>query len=192
MRVADFDGDGRPDLLVTGTGADLVVWYEHPGSDIDRPWRRHVIDDASTRPVHGQPVDLDCDGGVDVVMPVGMGRATATGSVVWYGHGGDPRGPWTRHVICEHLPQAFEAVAADLDGDGQVEVVATAWGRQGGLWVFKHGGDPRGVWRQQALKENWVNANQVIVADIDGDGRLDILAQAERGSNELRWWRNPG
>jgi hypothetical protein len=42
------------------------------------------------------------------------------------------------------------------------------------------------------LKEDWVKANQVVVADLDGDGRLDILAEAERGSNEVRWWRNLG
>ena len=32
----------------------------------------------------------------------------------------------------------------------------------------------------------------VSVIDLDGDGRLDILAQAERGTNELRWWKNEG
>ena len=42
------------------------------------------------------------------------------------------------------------------------------------------------------IKENWVRANQVIVADLDRDGRPDIVACAERGSNELRWWRNGG
>ena len=31
----------------------------------------------------------------------------------------------------------------------------------------------------------------VIAADINGNGRLDI-AVAERGGNELRWWRNEG
>lgn len=30
----------------------------------------------------------------------------------------------------------------------------------------------------------------VILADLDKDGRLDIAACAERGANELRWWRN--
>ena len=27
---------------------------------------------------------------------------------------------------------------------------------------------------------------------MDGDGRLDVVAGAERGSNEVRWWRNLG
>jgi hypothetical protein len=42
----------------------------------------------------------------------------------------------------------------------------------------------------QILKQDWPNANQVILVDLTGDGRLDIVASAERGSNELRWWRN--
>ena len=101
-------------------------------------------------------------------------------------------GPWPKHVIAEHFPGAFEATAADLDGDGQVEVVATAWGEPGRVALFKHRGDPRGPWDMQILKDNWAHANMVIVADLDGDGRLDVAACAERGSNELRWWRNEG
>lgn len=42
------------------------------------------------------------------------------------------------------------------------------------------------------MKDNWTNANQVILADLDGDSDLDIAACAERGSLELRWWRNEG
>jgi hypothetical protein len=30
----------------------------------------------------------------------------------------------------------------------------------------------------------------VILADLDSDGLPDIIACAERGSNEVRWWRN--
>ena len=42
------------------------------------------------------------------------------------------------------------------------------------------------------LKDNWHRANQVIVADLDGNGRLDLAAVAERGTLEFRWWRNEG
>ena len=42
----------------------------------------------------------------------------------------------------------------------------------------------------QMLKDHWPKANQVIVADMTGNGLLDIIAGAERGSNEVRWWRN--
>ena len=44
----------------------------------------------------------------------------------------------------------------------------------------------------QILKDKWMKANQVILADLDGNGLLDVIAAAERGSNEVRWWRNEG
>jgi hypothetical protein len=42
------------------------------------------------------------------------------------------------------------------------------------------------------IKSPWPNAVTLQLADLDGDGRLDIVATAERGANELRWWRNLG
>jgi len=193
IRVADFTGNGRPDLLATGTAANLVVWYAHPG-DPRLPWVRHIIDAETVHPTHGHPIDMDGDGHLDVVMAAGFGAPDGeAGTVVWYENDGHPgAGPWRRHVICPHLPHASEAFAADLDGDGQIEVVATTWGTPGGLYLFKHDGNPRGPWRMEVLKSPWQKACQVLIADLDGDGRLDILAEAERGSNEIRWWRNEG
>jgi hypothetical protein len=194
IRIADFDGDGKPDLLATAPGVNLTVWYQHPGGRGAGPWRKHVIDAATFRPLHGHPADMDGDGKMDVVMATGMnGTGVLEGSVVWYENSGKPAaGPWKKHVICERLTQAFEAFAADLDGDGNLEVAVTTWGEPGGLYLFKHDGDPRGPWRKQVLKDRWRMANQVVAADLDGDGRLDLVAQAERGSNDLRWWRNDG
>ena len=192
IRVADFDRDGHPDLLATGTGSNLVVWYQHPGRDPRQPWTRHVIDDTMFRPTHGHPVDMDGDGDSDVVM-AGGSSDPSRGAVAWYDNNGKPAaGKWQRHTIAESLPTASEGVAADLDADGTLEVAVTRWGPHGGLYLFKHAGNPRGAWRQDVLKDSWVKASQVLIADLDGDGHPDIVAEAERGSNECRWWRNLG
>jgi hypothetical protein len=48
------------------------------------------------------------------------------------------------------------------------------------------------------LKENWYAANQIIAADLNGDGRPDLVGTSDDGSrrvpgaNEFRWWRNEG
>ena len=50
----------------------------------------------------------------------------------------------------------------------------------------------------QLLKDGWTRADQVIVADLNGDGRPDLAGTADSGSSrvvgaqELRWWRNEG
>ena len=197
IHAVDIDGDGKIDLLGSARVANQVVWYENPGDPVNQPWRKHIIDDAP-QPIHGHPVDMDGDGDVDVVMALGMlppeqGAAFEHHQIVWYEHEGNPtKGPWRKHIICERFPHAFEAIAADLDNDGHIEVVATAWNETGRVALFKHRGDPRGPWDMQILKDGWTNANMVITADINGNGRLDIVAASERGSNEVRWWRNEG
>jgi hypothetical protein len=158
-------------------------------------WKKHVIDDKSPGPIHGHPVDLDGDGDLDVVMAFGMRSGLASPEkhqVVWYENVGKPgKGTeWKRHVIGD-LPSAFEAIAADLDGDGKPDVIATAWGPVGQLVWFQNPGG-KGEWKKHVLKVKWANANQVIAADLNRDGRIDLAACAERGANELRWWRNEG
>ena len=206
IRAADFDADGDWDLLATAApeeivrinaseaGDAVVVWYENNGQPASGPWTRHLIAEAP-RALHGQPVDLDLDGDLDVIMAAGreLTPGKSTHSVLWYENAGDPtQGPWPVHVIREPYENAFEADAADLDGDGDVDVVATGWGQPGRVAWFENGGDPKGEWTMHLLKDNWQRANQVLIADLDGDGDPDLAAVAERGSLEFRWWRNQG
>ena len=194
IRVADFNGDGKADLLSAGRLGNLTAWYEQAAAG--QPWKKHVVDEKSLQPIHGEPADMDGDGDPDVVMALGMlavPEQRETNQVAWYENVGKPGtgSEWKKHLVGS-LPYAFEAVAADLDGDKDLDVVATAWGGAGKVVWFENTGDPKLGWKEHVLKEKWNRANQPIVADLDGDQRPDIAATAENGSNELRWWRNQG
>ncbi len=200
IAVADFNSDGKPDLLGTARTGNQILWYENSGRPASEKWRKHVIDDQTVSPAHGHPVDMDGDGDPDVVMAFGIASgapndATESHQVAWYenpgGHADESR--WKKHEICGSFPQGFEAVAGDLDNDGDQDVVATAWGpATGQLAWFENMGDPTEQWNQHTIRTNWPNAVTVILTDLDQDGRPDIVACAERGANELRWWRNAG
>jgi hypothetical protein len=197
IRVGDFDGDGKPDLLGTARDTNLVVWYANPGNPRTQPWQRRVIDAASPQPCHGMPADLDGDGDLDVVMALGMiaDQGDDTRQIVWYENVGKAgKGTeWPKHVIGRSFDFAFEAIAVDLNGDRKLDVAASSWATPNGRVVwFENPGDPRGQWILHPLKSGWARANQILAADLDGDQRPDLVAGAEVGANEVRWWRNEG
>ena len=199
VAIADFNRDGRPDLLGSSRTSHHVLWFSSVHHAGEASCERHVIDAETRFPAHGHPVDMDGDGDSDVLMAFGIAAGVANDSpashqIAWYENitGFGAAISWRKHTVAASWPQGFEAVAGDLDGDGDQDVVATAWGPTGGIaWFENTGGDGTG-WKQHTLRSSWPNAVTVIVADLDGDGRLDIVANAERGANELRWWRNGG
>ncbi len=196
VRVGDFNGDGKIDLLGTAVVANLVVWYENPGDPRSKAWTQHVIDSKSPDPGHGMPADIDRDGDLDVVMALGLdshrGQAN-TREIAWYENAGklSNTGEWKKHVIAGDFDDAFEAIAVDLNGDGHLDVAATSYASPHGraVWFQNPGSQPE-KWKAHDLKLDWPRANQIIHADLDNDGRLDLIAGTTGSNAEVRWWQN--
>ena len=74
--------------------------------------------------------------------------------------------------------------AADFDGDGAVDLVA------GRMWYRGPDWTPRPL-RQIDDWNGYVQSNGDYVADVNGDGRPDILSIGFT-TPELRWYENPG
>ena len=143
-------------------------------------------------------VDLNKDGHLGAIVAWGgyegiLKNGRRLGSVVWYEQAGvaDGRIQWKKHLIGNDLPGACDIAVGDLVGDGNPDIAVVGW-MPGEVAWFENPGDPAGRWSKSSLNQSWPNANQIIVAGLDNDGRPDIVSGADYGAMELRWWRNDG
>jgi hypothetical protein len=87
-------------------------------------------------------------------------------------------------MIDDSLAQGHTIVTADLDGDGRDEIIAGYRASGGSIQIYK--ADGKGVWSKTIL-DNAIPANACAVADLNGDGRLDLACI---GGTLLKWYEN--
>ncbi len=198
--AADVDGDGQVEIVIAGYADGRTGLLKWNGASLDLVW-------MGASPLNGPAkawslvedrliaADVDGDGRVEVVIASNAnGR---TGVLKWDGTAlalawssrimvNGPAGDWRRGED--------SLIAADVDGDGRVEIVIAshADGRTG---LLKWDGASFGlVWTSPSLlvgpAGNWRRGrDSFIAADVDGDGRVEIViaSDSDGWTGVLKW-----
>lgn len=170
MAAYDIDGDGQVDLLAGN------LWFKHRGGG------------------KFEPIQIGSIGGRIAVGRFKPGKypqvviapGDGTGPLRWYECVGDPlkSSDWVGHDLLDRdMIHGHTLQVADIDGDGHPDIFAAEmakWTESSPVpdnpgataWIFY--GDGHGNFRKTVFSRG-IDFHEGRVADLNGDGRLDIL-----------------
>jgi hypothetical protein len=177
---ADLDGDGDTDILSVHSGGNRVLWYENDGA---RPpgWTERVVSPALD-PWGVFAADVDRDGDLDVfTSSIGDDR------LVWHENDGARPPGWTPHALPHTTDGPISVTAADLDADGDVDVVCGA--NDTTIAWYENDGEASPAFVEH-LMGNCVSPLAIDAARVDGDADVDVLCAANFVPGRVHFFDN--
>jgi hypothetical protein len=187
VRLVDLDGDGDEDVISAARGetSDSIVWHENPGrrDAFVSAWARHTIGHWPDT-IWLDVGDIDGDGRVDLAA-----SSWENAGYAWFRQPSRVQDRWPRFTVgaLEDTKGAGISIT-DLDEDGSVELVVGTY-RDGRLAVFRPLTSVTGAWWPTTLAAPGGRLDLVPVADLDADGRLDILTTVDVEGGGVFWYR---
>ena len=184
VAVGDLDGDGDPDVLAASVLDGVFCWFENTDGQANFG-PQQPIGEAETGAIHIEAADLDGDGDLDVLT-----SNIETATVAWHENldGNGQYGPLS--VISEDLSGTEHSTAADLDGDGDLDVLASATDPYASRVVWFENLDGDGQFSvAREITADVVSPRSAQPVDLDGDDDLDVVV-VSIFDNRVTWYEN--
>ena len=185
--ASDIDNDGDIDILATrldSNGAG-VVWFENMDG-LGNYSERKVITEDVVLARHVYAADIDGDGDMDVIS-----ASSNDNKIAWY-ENLDGNGTFgTQQIIANNFTGARRVFAADLDGDLDMDILATGTNTSSfGVFAWYENVDGQGTFELAQVLVNSVGAKGIAVADVDGDDDLDLFYTKDSNNGRVSWFEN--
>ena len=186
----DLDKDGRTDILIASfEGVSLLKRGD------DGKWSRTLLGQGNQdRPEARGASEIKhgtLASGADYIATIEPWHGY---QVVVYTRPTEPgQTLWQRHVLDDELKWGHGVWCANLDDDEDQELVIGVRDdrdsqRRCGLRVFDPQDSHGKEWRRQIVNAGGVNIEDLTTADLNGDGRQDVIAVGRQSHNVRIYW----
>jgi len=188
--TADIDGDGQIDIAGSfGDGGTKVAWWKNPG-DKSGNWKRYEVGTTKFLADRRVLADINGDGRLDIVVTEERYPGPdPDASLYWFQQPAEPTsGNWIRHtVVTQYSLNNLDV--ADIDKDGDIDIIVCEHkGPKEKLQVWENNG--KGKFTAHTIDRGRESHLGAQLADMDGDGDLDIVSIAWDDYRFVHLWRN--
>ena len=192
--TGDINDDGFLDVAGAYDSVN-VAWWKNPGTGAGS-WPRYTIGQIIYKTADRFAIaDIDRDGRKDIIVSEEVYPVTSGSRIFWFKAKPDPQsGSWTRNTVVSNACSLNSMSVADMDRDGDMDIVSGEMGNpscqvQKRMMISEN--DGRGNFGSPIVvgtdKESHLGAR---VADLDGDGDLEIISIGWNEYQYLNLWRN--
>jgi Calx-beta domain/FG-GAP-like repeat len=182
VEIGDLDGDGELDLVSSSSADDTIAWYENTNGD-GSAWTPADINTNANGANSVALGDLDGDGDLDIAS-----SSLLDDTIAWYNNTAGNASAWTPTNISTTQDGASSVVAADFDGDGDLDLASASSISNDVVWFANTAGNAS-TWTPNNIDLTANGALALAVGDLDGDGDMD-LAAALLTADDIVWYRN--
>jgi len=172
--IADVDGDGNQDLLITGTSESGRTTALYLG-DEQGGFSEASADLTDTQGSSTSIADVNGDGNPDLLIAGDDGFRSRTTRLYL----GDGKGGFTEADAGLTGANASSTSIADVDGDGNLDLLITAEDESGAPTATLYLGDGQGGFTEADAGLTGILGGSTSIADVNGNGNPDLLIAGE-------------